>query len=216
MTTPNSRISNVFLPAVLSVMVIALLGTTSAESAGGTKFCADKKTGIMRYLSYGVCKASERLITLGAQGTTGPKGEIGLAGPQGLQGPQGDQGPKGEDGISFPQTAASMVDPDAPLKLLAMSASTGCVAPEPWGDVSSEICRRSFTSDESLYIISASSNAITIDVYSENCQGHEKRVSIVTSQLPIQVKKSGSAGKCVYLTSSDLYSTITYSNSSDL
>lgn len=66
------------------------VGTLKIVEASGAKkthtACADKKSGVMRYLNKGNCKKTERRISWNQQG---PQGEQGLQGAQGLPGQQG-------------------------------------------------------------------------------------------------------------------------------
>lgn len=67
--------------------------TVAVARSGGVPACYDKRTGALRVLISGRCKASETRIV------------IGEPGPRGPQGPQGATGPAGRDGNDCPHTS---------------------------------------------------------------------------------------------------------------
>ena len=79
---------------------LSLGAVTYANAAGDAtlKACADKKTGIMRYISKGSCKKTETPLTwnqMGIQGTVGATGAAGARGETGTPGAKGDPGATG-------------------------------------------------------------------------------------------------------------------------
>jgi hypothetical protein len=73
--------------AICALLTPVSLGAYRYVEAAGTSktlvACADRKTGVMRYLTKGKCKNSERRITWNQQGL---QGNPGLQGAPGLQG----------------------------------------------------------------------------------------------------------------------------------
>ncbi len=96
----------------------ALIGTTSwlqADNANVISACANKKTGVLRYITKGACnKKTETAVSWGVTGPTGPQGLTGPTGPQGLK---GDTGAKGDTGVEG-DAATPFVVKDATGKVL--------------------------------------------------------------------------------------------------
>lgn len=82
----------------------------AASTGDVVTLCANKKTGVIRYLKSSKCGRSETRLDvnqsgqIGATGVAGPRGEVGptgaagAKGDTGAQGPKGDVGPRGEPG----------------------------------------------------------------------------------------------------------------------
>ncbi len=90
---------------------LSLGAVTYAYAAGDStlKACANKTTGVMRYISKGSCKKTETSLSwnqigpsgmsgaAGANGTDGAKGDTGAAGATGTKGDTGPAGIKGDN-----------------------------------------------------------------------------------------------------------------------
>ncbi len=87
------------------VFASGVIGTTTwlqAENTTVISACANKKTGVLRYIAKGQCnKKTETPISWGIAGPTGPqglKGDAGAAGEKGATGARGDTGAAGARG----------------------------------------------------------------------------------------------------------------------
>ena len=81
----SSRKANIAKIVFLSLLLSVFSGI-SATSAQTMKTCVDKKSGVMRLITKGACKSSEKKVTWsikGDAGLPGPKGDAGVAGPSG-------------------------------------------------------------------------------------------------------------------------------------
>ena len=81
----SSRKANIAKIVFLSLLLSVFSGI-SATSAQTMKTCVDKKSGVMRLITKGACKSSEKKVTWsikGDVGLPGPKGDAGLPGPSG-------------------------------------------------------------------------------------------------------------------------------------
>ncbi len=81
----SSRKANIAKIVFLSLLLSVFSGI-SATSAQTMKTCVDKKSGVMRLVTKGACKSSEKKVTWsikGDAGLPGPKGDAGVAGPSG-------------------------------------------------------------------------------------------------------------------------------------
>ncbi len=93
---------------------LSLGAVTYANAAGDAtiKACANKTTGVMRYISKGSCKKTETLLSWnqrgsqGLPGATGAKGETGAAGAKGDAGAAGAKGDAGAAGAKGEAGAA--------------------------------------------------------------------------------------------------------------
>jgi hypothetical protein len=83
----------------LGVVVTAVsVGTVSFVNAAGDKTlkaCANKKTGVMRYISKGSCKKTETSLSWNQKGSQGLPGTAGTNGTNGTAGVKGDTGTAG-------------------------------------------------------------------------------------------------------------------------
>ena len=91
-------------------ILLASIGTISYVSASGDgriNACANKSTGLIRYIEKGSCKKTEKAIswnkqgTQGAQGTQGVQGNTGKSGTDGSAGASGSKGDSGANGQNF-------------------------------------------------------------------------------------------------------------------
>jgi hypothetical protein len=105
-----NRLGAFTLGVVITAASVGAVSFVNAAGNGTLKACANKTTGVMRYIAKGSCKKTEILLlwnqmgpsglpgssgTAGAKGdtgTAGAKGDTGAAGPQGLQGTPGSNG----------------------------------------------------------------------------------------------------------------------------
>ena len=81
----SSRKAHIAKIVFLSLLLSVFSGI-SATSAQTMKTCVDKKSGVMRLVTKGACKSSEKKVTWsikGDAGLPGPKGDAGVAGPSG-------------------------------------------------------------------------------------------------------------------------------------
>jgi hypothetical protein len=81
---------------------LSLGAVTYANAAGDAtlKACANKKTGVMRYVSKGSCKKTETSLSwnqMGPQGLPGVTGIKGDTGAAGTNGPNGSNGTNGQN-----------------------------------------------------------------------------------------------------------------------
>ena len=105
----SSRKANIAKIVFLSLLLSVFSGI-SATSAQTMKTCVDKKSGVMRLITKGACKSSEKKVTWsikGDAGVAGPKGDAGLPGP------------KGDAGLPGPSGASTSVIWFSPRDLLA-------------------------------------------------------------------------------------------------
>ena len=75
----------------------------NAASNGTLKACANKTTGMMRYISKGSCKKTETSLSwnqIGPQGPSGSSGAAGAKGDTGAAGAKGDTGAAGAAGAA--------------------------------------------------------------------------------------------------------------------
>ena len=93
---------NRFGAFTLGVVITAVsVGAVSFVNAAGDKTlkaCANKTTGIMRYISKGSCKKTETSLSWNQIGPQGLPGAAGLAGSSGTRGDTGSAGTNGTNG----------------------------------------------------------------------------------------------------------------------
>jgi hypothetical protein len=83
-----TRLGSFTLGVVITAVSVAGVSYVNASTNKTIKACADKKSGVMRYITKGKCKKNERTLTWNQTG------------PQGIQGAQGPVGPQGERGLN--------------------------------------------------------------------------------------------------------------------
>ncbi len=92
---------NRFAAFTLGVIVTAVsIGAVNFASAAGDvtiKTCANKKTGVMRYISKGSCKKTEKTLSWNQMGPQGQAGATGAAGVDGGRGATGSAGVNGQN-----------------------------------------------------------------------------------------------------------------------
>ena len=99
----------------LGVVITAVsVGAVSFVNAAGNetlKACANKTTGVMRYISKGSCKKTETSLSwnqMGPQGLPGNSGTNGTNGTAGAKGDTGAAGAKGETGAAGASAASTL------------------------------------------------------------------------------------------------------------
>ena len=97
-----TRLGAFTLGVVITAVSVGAVSFVNAASDGTLKACANKKTGVMRYISKGSCnKKTETSLSWnkmgpqglpGSSGTAGAKGDTGAAGTNGTAGTSGTNG----------------------------------------------------------------------------------------------------------------------------
>ncbi len=110
-----TRLSAFTLGVVITAVSVGAVTYANAAGNGTLKACANKTTGVMRYISKGSCKKTETSLSwnqmgpqgssgssgvTGAAGAVGAKGDTGAAGAAGAKGDTGDTGAKGDTGTA--------------------------------------------------------------------------------------------------------------------
>lgn len=98
-----NRLTAFTLGAIVTAMSASAVDYVNAQNDQPIRACADRKTGVMRYIEKGRCKRTERALTwnqMGLTGATGAQGPVGATGATGAQGPVGASGASG--GLSSP------------------------------------------------------------------------------------------------------------------
>ena len=90
-----TRLGAFTLGVVITAVSVGAVSFVNAAGNGTLKACANKTTGVMRYISKGSCKKTETSLSWnqmgpqglpGSSGTTGAKGDTGAAGVAGTNG----------------------------------------------------------------------------------------------------------------------------------
>jgi hypothetical protein len=103
-----NRMSAFTLGVLITAVAVGAVSITNAASNTTIYACANKTTGVMRYISKGSCKKTETTLSwsqMGPQGLQGAKGDTGATGPTGatgLTGATGATGPVGATGATGP------------------------------------------------------------------------------------------------------------------
>ena len=98
----SSRLRKRYL--IIFLTLSASIGTIRYVNASGDtriNACANKSTGIIRYIEKGVCKKTEKLISWNQQGAQGIQGNTGKSGVDGNAGASGSKGDSGANGQNF-------------------------------------------------------------------------------------------------------------------
>jgi hypothetical protein len=102
-----NRLGAFTLGVVITAVSVGAVSFVNAAGDKQLKACANKKTGIMRYISKGSCKKTETSLSWnqmgpqglpGSAGTAGAKGDTGATGATGATGTKGDTGATGTSG----------------------------------------------------------------------------------------------------------------------
>jgi hypothetical protein len=97
----NKTLGGFVIGAVFATAVIGSTAWLQADNANIISACANKKTGLLRYITKGSCnKKTEIAVSWGAIGPAGPQGLKGDTGAKGEVGSKGDTGAKGESGTN--------------------------------------------------------------------------------------------------------------------
>jgi len=100
-----NRLASFTLGVIVTAVSVGTVSFANAANDATIKTCANKKTGVMRYITKGKCKKTERTISWNQMG---PQGLAGAPGAKGDTGAKGDSGATGQnlfaidaDGKSF-------------------------------------------------------------------------------------------------------------------
>jgi hypothetical protein len=114
-----NRLGAFTLGVVITAVSVGAVSFVDAARDVTLKACANKRTGVMRYIAKGSCKKTETSLSwnqigsqglpgaAGTNGTAGAKGDTGPAGTKGdtgTAGTKGDTGTKGDSGTSGANT----------------------------------------------------------------------------------------------------------------
>lgn len=84
-----NRLAAFTIGVIVTAVSVSAVSYVNAQNNQPVRACADRKTGVMRYIDKGRCKRTERILTwnqmgtLGTPGVPGSKGDAGPAGPAG-------------------------------------------------------------------------------------------------------------------------------------
>ena len=93
-----TRLGAFTLGVVITAVSVGAVSFVNAAGNGTLKACANKTTGVMRYISKGSCKKTETSLSWNQMGPTGLSGSAGTKGDTGAAGTKGDTGSKGDTG----------------------------------------------------------------------------------------------------------------------
>ena len=99
-----NRLGAFTLGVIITAVSVGAVSFVNAAGNGTLKACANKTTGVMRYISKGSCKKTETTLSwnrMGSQGLPGASGTNGTAGAKGDTGTTGAKGDTGAAGSSF-------------------------------------------------------------------------------------------------------------------
>ena len=92
-----NRLGAFTLGVVITAVSVGAVSFVNAAGEKQLKACANKTTGVMRYISKGSCKKTETSLSWNQMGPTGLPGS---AGTNGSPGAKGDTGPAGTNGTN--------------------------------------------------------------------------------------------------------------------
>lgn len=96
-----NRLGAFTLGVVITAVSVGAVSFVNAAGDKQLKACANKKTGVMRYISKGSCnKKTETSLSWNQMGPQGLPGTAGTAGAKGDTGTAGTNGTKGDNGTS--------------------------------------------------------------------------------------------------------------------
>ena len=93
-----NRLGAFTLGVVITAVSVGAVSFVNAAGNGTLKACANKTTGVMRYISKGSCKKTETSLSWNQMGPTGLPGSSGSAGEKGDTGAAGTNGTSGTNG----------------------------------------------------------------------------------------------------------------------
>jgi len=91
----SSHLLTFTLGVIVTAVSVSAVSYVNALNDRPIKACADRKTGVMRYIDKGRCKRTERALTWNQIGPQGVPGVTGAQGPAGLSGAAGINGTSG-------------------------------------------------------------------------------------------------------------------------
>ena len=95
-----NRLSAFTLGVIITAASVGAVTYANAAGDATLKACANKTTGVMRYISKGSCKRTEKPLSWNQMGPQGLPGAVGTAGTKGDSGTAGSNGTKGADGTN--------------------------------------------------------------------------------------------------------------------
>jgi hypothetical protein len=90
----SSHLLTFTLGVIVTAVSVSAVSYVNALNDKPIKACADRKTGVMRYIDKGRCKRTERALTWNQIGPQGVPGIAGAAGSPGIHGSPGTPGAK--------------------------------------------------------------------------------------------------------------------------
>jgi hypothetical protein len=106
-----NRLGAFTLGVVITAVSVGAVSFVNAAGDAKIKACANKKTGVMRYIAKGKCKKTERALSWNQMGPTGLSGSAGINGTAGSKGDTGAPGAKGDIGSKGDTGAAGASSP---------------------------------------------------------------------------------------------------------
>jgi hypothetical protein len=128
-----TRLGSFTLGVVITAVSVAGVTYVNASSNKLIKACADKRSGMMRYITKGKCLSNERTIVWNVTGQRGPQGDQGLQGPRGEKGPSGLNGRENlvaEPGIQGPPGPAGADGQQGPIGATGPQGLPGSIGPQ--------------------------------------------------------------------------------------
>jgi hypothetical protein len=104
---------------IVTAVSVSAVSYVNAQNDQPIRACADRKTGVMRYIDKGRCKRTERTLAWN---------QIGLSGAPGMQGPAGAQGSAGATGAAGAQGLAGAAGPVGGSSPTGFTARSVCGA----------------------------------------------------------------------------------------
>jgi len=95
-----NRLGAFTLGVIITAVSVGAVSFVNASGDANIKACANKKTGVMRYIAKGKCKKTERALTWNQTGPQGLAGNAGAKGDTGAAGAKGDTGAAGAAGAA--------------------------------------------------------------------------------------------------------------------
>jgi hypothetical protein len=96
-----NRLGAFTLGVVITAVSVGAVSFVNAAGDKTLKACANKTTGVMRYISKGSCKKTETSLSWNQMGPQGLTGASGTNGTNGETGVKGDAGISGSNGQNF-------------------------------------------------------------------------------------------------------------------
>ncbi len=103
-----NRLGAFTLGVIITGVSVGAVSFVNAASNGTLKACANKTTGVMRYISKGSCKKTETSLSWNQMGPQGLPGAAGTNGTGGAKGDTGATGAKGETGAAGASAASTL------------------------------------------------------------------------------------------------------------